>query len=211
MEAYSETNQEKLMTGSLDVLTSLSRIAIKSLAPAPGLDRDILDRLSYIRTMLGDISPDLVSYIDVRTRSVRPGDKLSPFSHTGISIRYETPVARIFINFWGGIRAFSNSDLHDSTVNHQKGVSHTSRTESTSEEDTHLNIQIADNDSKLLDLWLKRLNTKQVITVSKLIDKRGTIDFASRLNISQSEVLKKLNQDLSSSINALTRIIPSAV
>lgn len=171
---------------------------------------------SQEKTVAQIASDALASFFDsnpnfVSATTRKPSDldktKLLPGQHIGVHIVFGLADGSILrINIYGGLRALANADMRDSdrTLQH----SHTNRTDAISSQPTFLNWYIKRPDeTTICNVWIKK--TPNGVSLNKMIYDDQKIDIAATIN-KGAYGFTKISDDLTKSINDLTKIIPGS-
>lgn len=168
---------------------------------------EIFDLISQSIYSFSDSNP---SFTNAIARPPRENDKVKhlPGQHKGISIKFDNSMGEtLFINFYGGLRAFSGEDLKDNDLTLRR--QHSVRTDDLLSQPTHINWHITRPDQKrFCEVWMtyhpsSRFSISHVFFEEEEVDLKGIIE---NTNYGFSEIESQLHK----SISALTTLIPSA-
>lgn len=210
LKSIEAKRQEIIKTASFELLNTLGSLSDTfntKLSDFKESEVEIFDLISQSIISFSESNPQFTSAI---ARPPREKDKVKhlPGQHKGISIKFDLHTGEtLFINFYGGLRAFSGEDLkdQDSALRHH----HSKRTDDILSQPTHINWHISKPDQRrLCEVWTSYL-TESKFTLSHVFWEEEEIDLCCSID-NKTYGFGEIASGLQDSISALTTLIPSA-
>lgn len=163
------------------------------------------------QSLISFVESSELSFSTANPRSIRDRDRKSilPGQHGGVFVQFGLQDGTILrINFFGGLRTVSVSDLKDGDTSLRN--SHTRRTDEVLTQATHLNWQINYPNGPVIDSWMIYHPNDRVFQQSSLKIDGKYVDCHPGIG-KKDKVFEPIHKEIFQPIGELIKLIPSSV